>query len=133
MINFSLLLTAQSTVTVERLLKTALPAVIAALNESGYAVDDTPMSETVDERGWARQYRVEPGPATLLAATKKTDGGSVQFTLNGAKFGSAAGGLDRDPVLWMRLVVVGVQFRNSSAVVASVVDPDVPIVVANGS
>jgi|SRR5215204_4087551 len=124
MIKFLLQMTPQSSISLEGLLAQALPSVIATLSESGYAVDQEPTSEALDDFGSLRQYRLEPGAGTLCAATNKTDGGSVQFTLDGAKFGVAAEGVRGDPVVWMRLVVLGVQLRETYSVLSSVSDPD---------
>jgi len=73
--------------------------------------------------GSLRQYRLEPGAGTLCAATNKTDGGSVQFTLDGAKFG-APHGIRDDPVVRMRFVVLGVELKETFTVLSSVSDPD---------
>jgi hypothetical protein len=62
---------------------------------------------------------VRPG-----APTNKTDGGSVQFTLHGAKFGILGDVLDRDPLVWMRLVDLGVQLKETYNIPLSVSDPD---------
>jgi hypothetical protein len=78
----------------------------------------------VDRFGSLRRYRFEPGGGTLWAAINKTDGGSVLFTLGGAKFG-AADGVRCDPVV-RRLVALGVQLREMYAVLSSVSDPDSP-------
>ena len=125
MINFSLQLTAQSRITLDALLTWTLPAVIEVLNASGYAVGEA-TSEVTGERGSLRQYSVEPGPATFSVAADETDGGSVQFSLDGAKFGAVGTGLNHDAVLWMRLVTLGVKIGENYSVRPGVVDSNLP-------
>jgi hypothetical protein len=124
MINFSLLRTPQSKISLEGLWDAALPDVIAQLTECGYTVDEEDTAQVPAVHGLLRKYRVEPGPATLTAVTNDTDNGSIQFVLTGPRFGMRFGTEEADPVLWMRLVTLGVRFGESYLLVPSVVDPD---------
>jgi hypothetical protein len=126
MITLLLEMTPQADVSLHGLWAQALPAVINTLSQSGYSVDQEPTSETVDHIGSLRQYRLEPGAGRLWAATNNTDGGSIRFTLDGVKFGIPGDVLDRDPVVWMGLVVLGVQLQQMHSVLASVSDSDLP-------
>jgi hypothetical protein len=124
MINFSVLMTPQSKISLEGLWEATLPEVIAQLTEAGYSVDEDDTAQAPALHGLLRKYRVEPGPATLTAVTNDTDAGSIQFVLTGPKFGMRFGTEEADPVLWMRLVSLKVKFGESYLVVPSVVDPD---------
>jgi hypothetical protein len=110
MINFSVLRTRQSTISLEGLWEVALPEVIAQLSQSGYTVNEDDMAQEVAAHGFLHKYRLEPGPATLTAVTDNTGDGSIQFALTGPKFGMRFGTEEADPVLWMRLVALGVKF-----------------------
>lgn len=136
MINFTVIMTPQSTISLQGLWQAVLPEVIGQLRESGYTVDEIepgdPAHAVPLHRG-VHQYRVEPGPATLTALTNDADEGSVQFVLTGPRFGMRFGTEEADPVLWMRLVTLGVRFGETYAVVPSVVDPDFVIGGSGGS
>jgi hypothetical protein len=110
MINFSMPRTSQSTISLDDLWEAALPEVIEQLTECGYTADEeeSPQAATRQRRRH-RQYRLEPGPATLTAITNRTGEGSIQFALTGPKFGMRFGTEEADPVLWMRLVRLGVK------------------------
>jgi hypothetical protein len=125
MINFSVLMTPQSTISLDDLSEAALPEVIEQLTESGYTVEeeDSPRAD-VEQLRPHRKYRLEPGPATLTAVTDRTGDGSIRFVLTGPKFGMRFGSEEADPVLWMRLVSLGVKFGETYIVVPSVIDPD---------
>jgi hypothetical protein len=127
MINFSVLMTPQTTISLDQLRDAALPEVIEQLRECGYTVEeveDDPPQAGVKQLRPHQTYRLEPGPATLTAVTNPTDGGSIQFVLTGPKFGMRFGTEEADPVLWMKLVTLGVRLGETYMVVPSVVDPD---------
>jgi hypothetical protein len=86
MINFSVLMTPRSKVSLEGLWEATLPEVIAQLTEAGYSADEDDTAQAPALHGLLRKYRVEPGPATLTAVTNDTDAGSIQFVLTGPKF-----------------------------------------------
>ncbi len=123
MINFSLSLTSESAISLTSLWETALPAVIYELAQSGYAFNEDDITEAIGENGFGKQYPLEPGLATLTAARKTEDGGIVQFLLDGDKFGKA-GAAGKDPVLWMRLITLGVRLAATHNVVPIISDPD---------
>jgi hypothetical protein len=127
MITYSVLMTPQSTISLQGLFDVALPEVIEQVTDSGYTVEeitDDDAAQAVPLQGAARQYRVEPGPATLSAVTNKADEGSIQFVLTGPRFGMRFGTEQADPVLWMRLVTLGVRLGETYLVIPSVIDPD---------
>ncbi|AJK81020.1 hypothetical protein [Mycobacterium avium] len=65
------------------------------------------------------------GLATLVAGVDDGED-RVRFTLTGAAFGKRVEGQETDPpAVWMRLVVLGVKFREAYGVDARVTDPDV--------
>ena len=97
---------------------------IEQLADCGYTINEDDPAEDVGEHGILRKYRIEPGPATLTAATNQTGRGSIQFVLTGPQFGMRGGPQETDAVLWMRLVGLGVKFGEAYMVVPSVVDPD---------
>jgi hypothetical protein len=123
MINFSLLMVPESGISLESLWEQSLPALIEVLGESRYTVlpDDT--VEAVGVHRLRHTYRLEPGPATLAAGFTKTGGGKVEFVLDGDNFGMTLDPGQKDQLLWMRLVVLGVQFTERFAVVPTVCDP----------
>jgi hypothetical protein len=94
------------------------------LTECGYSVDEEDTAQAPAMHGRLCKYRVEPGPATLTAVSNDTDTGHIQFVLTGPRFGIRFGTEEADPVLWMRLVSLGVKFGENYIVVPSVVDPD---------
>lgn len=117
--------TSKSKISIDELWNTALPAVIGELVGCGYAVDGSSRSAVRDgERKFVAKYRVEPGPATLVAGVDDGED-RIQFTLTGAAFGKRVEGQGTDPVVWMRLVVLGVKFREAYRIDARVTDPDV--------
>lgn len=122
MINFSLLMVPESEISPESLWERALPAVIEVLGDCGYTVfpDDT---FAVGDHRVRHTYRLEPGPATLAAGFTKAGGGKVEFVLDGDNFGMALAPGQKDQLLWMRLVVLGVQCAERFAVVPTVCDP----------
>ena len=128
MITFSVLMTPKTTISLDDLWEAALPEVIEQLRDCGYTVEevneDDPPQAAVKELRPHQTYRLEPGPATLTAVTNPTDDGSIQFVLTGPKFGMRFGAEEADPVLWMRLVTLGVRLGETYIVVPSVVDPD---------
>ena len=127
MINFSVLMTPQTTISLDGLWEAALPEVIEQLRDSGYTVEevkeDDPPQAAVKQLRPHQTYRLEPGPATLTAVTDPAGDGTIQFLLTGPKFGMRFGTEEADPVLWMRLVTL-VKLGETYMVVASVVDPD---------
>jgi hypothetical protein len=125
MIAFSLAMLPESKIALASLWEQALPAVLAELADCGYTVDeDVVMAQAVDEQ-FVLTYRVEPGGATLTASTSDTDG-SLRFILDGDRFGMSSAARETDPVLWMRLVQVGIRLGESYTVLPSVSDPDFP-------
>jgi hypothetical protein len=126
MINFSLMMTPESTITLNALWDRALPAVIQQLNDCGYTVDQADTAEAVGLHGFLRHYHLKPGPATLTATADDSGAGSIQFILDGSTFGTRRRSQEADPVLWMRLVTLGVQCAGTYMVVPNVVDPDDP-------
>ena len=128
MINFSVLRTPQTTISLDGLREAALPEVIGELTDCGYSVEeveeDDPAQAAVEQLRPHKTYRLEPGPATLTAVANPTDDGSIQFVLTGPKFGMRFGTEEADPVLWMKLVTLGVRLGETYMVVPSVVDPD---------
>ena len=132
MIKFSVLRTSHSMTSLDHLWETALPDVIEQLTESGYTVAEQDSPQQADEQHRLhRKYRLEPGPATLTAITNDTGDGSIQFVFTGPRFGMRFGTEEADPVLWMRLVTLGVKLGETYIVVPSVVDPD--FVIGGGS
>jgi hypothetical protein len=123
MINFSLLNVSGSSISPKSLWDKALPAVIEVLTDCGYTVfaDDT--VEIIGDHKYRRQYRLGPDPATLTASFSRADGGKVEFVLAGDRFGMALVPGQNDPLLWMRLVVLGVRLAETFSVVPSVCDP----------
>ena len=122
MINFSLMMTPESTVSVDGLCSAALPGVLSVLAERGYAVSEGSPS------GWplpggVREFSVGPGLLRVSA-----DGGGVEFALQGPDFGIVGidAGAGHDAVLWMRLLTLGLQLQQAHAVVAAVSDPEFP-------
>src|ERR1700704_3436261 len=101
MINFSVLMTRRSTISLEDLWDAALPEVIDQLTESGYTVEeeDSPQAAAKPLRQH-RRYRLGTGPATLTAVTHPAGGGGIQFVLTGPRFGMRFGTEEADPVLW---------------------------------
>jgi hypothetical protein len=126
MIDFSLLLTQDSTISVEYLRQTALPAVVGELDECGYAVDQDDTAAAADEHGLVHQYRIAPRPASMRVTSSDIGQGGMQFRLTGDKFGRATGAGEKDPVLWMRLVVLGFRLSQAYTLVSDVSDPDFP-------
>jgi len=128
MINFSVLRTPQTTISLDDLREAALPEVIGELTDCGYSVEeveeDDPAQAAVEQLRPHKTYRLKPGPATLTAVANRTDDGSIQFVLTGPKFGMRFGTEEADPVLWMKLVTLGVRLGETYMVVPSVVDPD---------
>ncbi|MCB0938555.1 MAG: hypothetical protein KDB55_21485 [Mycobacterium sp.] len=121
-------MTLKTTISLDDLWKAALPEVIEQLRESGYTVedvedDDSPQAAIKQLRPH-QTYRLEPGPAALTAVASPADAGSIQFVLTGPRFGLHFGTEQADPVLWMRLVTLGVRLRETYMVVPSVIDPD---------
>ena len=104
-----------------------MPRVIRELSDCGYTVQTEAMAEAFHEHALTRRYQLEPGPATLTATTSSVEGASIQFVLDGNKFGMAGGARETDPVLWMRLVGIGVLFSEGYNVLPSVSDPNVTI------
>jgi hypothetical protein len=123
MINFSLSVTPESTVSFGSLWEKAVPAVIDELAHRGYAVHRDDMAKAMREYGFRQQYGLEPGPATLTASRTSAQGGSVRFVLDGEKFGMA-GLPGKDPVVWMRLLTLGLRLAGTYNVVPFTVDPD---------
>jgi hypothetical protein len=123
MINFSLLVVPESAISPKGLWEKSLPAVIEVLGDRGYSAfaDDT--VEAIGDHRFLCTYQLDPGPATLTAGFTKTGGGKVEFVLDGDKFGMSLVAGEKDQVLWMRLVSLGVQFAEMFAVVPNVVDP----------
>ena len=126
MINFSLLMTSRSMISLDALWDTSLPAVVSQLSDRGYSVEQDHMLEAAGRRGLVKKFPVRPGPATLTAARNDTGDGSIEFVLDGASFGRSTGAARRDAVLWMQLVGLGVQFSEAYAVESLVSDPDFP-------
>jgi hypothetical protein len=124
MIYFSLAMLPESKIALASLWKQALPAVLAELADCGYTVDEGVMVQAVDEQ-FVLTYRVEPGGATLTVSTSDTDG-SLLFILDGDRFGMGSAARETDPVLWMRLVQLGIRLGESYTVLPSVSDPDFP-------
>jgi hypothetical protein len=128
LINFTVLMTPQTTISLDALWQAALPEVIAEIKGSGYTVEEVedgdPAQPAVTPLRSHQTYRLEPGPATLTAVLNPTDDGSIQFALTGPRFGMRFGTDQADPVLWMRLVTLGVRLGETYMVVPSVVDPD---------
>jgi hypothetical protein len=128
MINFSVLMTPKTTISLDALWEAAKPEVIEQLKDSGYTDEETkeedPPQAAVKQLRRHQTYRLEPGPATLTAITNPTDDGCIQFVLTGPKFSMRFGTEEADPVLWMRLVTLGVRLGETYMVVPSVVDPD---------
>ena len=121
MINFSLLTTAQSTIALDDLWQQALPAVIERLGECGYAVHQDAAAEAAAAQMVPHEYRLTPG-GTMTAAPDKVTG-SINFSLDGPRFGIVSAGHDTDPVLWMQLVSLGVGFGETYTVLPRVSDP----------
>ncbi|MCC9181561.1 hypothetical protein [Mycolicibacterium mageritense] len=93
----------------------------------GYTVDGTAAAPH-GERKCAAQYRIKPGPTALVADAVDENGASrIQFMLTGEAFGKRVVGRDTDPVIWMRLVVLGLKYREAYGVDARVTDPDLEI------
>lgn len=103
MINLSLLLVPESTVSIEALWERVLRSVVNVLHRSGYVVDPDIACEAIDEHGFTQQYQIVPGPATLTGARDDRGSGSVEIVLCGQKFGLADALADKDAVLWDRL------------------------------
>lgn len=123
MINISWFVTPESTILLGSLWEKAVPAVIDELAHCGYTVDHDDIAKANMEHGFRQQSRLEPGPATLTAARKTAQDGSVQFVLDGEKFGMA-GSPGKDPVVWMRLLTLGLRLAGSYSVVPLTADPD---------
>lgn len=123
-INFSLLLVPESTISLDGLWTTALLAVTDQLRDCGYTIEQADAAEAAGEHGLLQKYRLKPDLATLTAATNAT-GSSIQFLLGGDKFGRKTAADDhKDPVVWMRLVTLGVHYNEAYTVVPNVSDPD---------
>jgi hypothetical protein len=123
MINMSLSVAPESTISLGSLWEKAVPAVIDELAHCGYTVNHEDMAKANMEHGFRQQYRLEPGPATLTAARRTADAGSVEFVLDGEKFGMA-GSPGKDPVVWMRLLTLGIRLAGTYNVVPVTADPD---------
>jgi len=83
--------------------------------------------------GWPRRqrqrgagYRLEPGPATLTTLTREGVLGSIEFRLDGNRFGVAGRRAENDPVIWMRLWTLGYRLSEAYQLVPVVSDPDIP-------
>jgi hypothetical protein len=128
MINFSVLMTPESKISLDDLWEAALPEVIEQVTASGYTVEEIKEEDSppgaVEQLQPRRGYRLEPGPAGLIAVMNRTGEGSLQFVFTGPRFGMRFGTEEADPVLWMRLVTLGVRFGERHLVIPSVVDPD---------
>lgn len=122
MINFSLVILPGSTITLADLWEQTLAAVVTELVFCGYTVDEVSNAKAGGERT-VRTYRVDPGGATMRAFINTTDG-SVRFVLDGDGFAMSSPARETDPVLWMRLVQLGIELGESYAVRPSVSDPD---------
>src|SRR5205807_9575597 len=122
-INFSLVPTPESTISIDQLWEAALPKVLAGLSECGYVGHEVDV-QAVNSRGLTKRYRIQPGPGTL-SATKDGVNGSIQFVLNGDKFGLGRVGHPKNPLAWMRLVQIGFEFGALHKVLPKVCDPDV--------
>jgi hypothetical protein len=123
MINFSLVATPASTISIDQLWTAAVPKVLTVLAECGYVGHEVGVHAAYDH-GLTKRYRIEHGPGMLTA---KNDGvnGSIQFILAGDKFGMARAGQASDPLVWMRLVQLGFEFGELHKVLPRVFDPDV--------
>jgi hypothetical protein len=123
MIHFSLGMTPESTIALNDLRQKALPAVINELANCGYTVNHADMAtEPLDHINV--NYRLEPGPATLTMVTKGDVLGGIEFHLDGKKFGMAGRLPDNDPLIWMRLVQLGLLLGQTYKLAPEVSDPD---------
>jgi hypothetical protein len=93
------------------------------LGGCGYTVFGDDTVEAVGQHRFIHTYRLEPGPATLTVGFTKFGGGKVEFVLDGDNFGLALAPGQKDQLLWMRLVVLGVQFAETFGVISNVCDP----------
>ncbi|OBC06242.1 hypothetical protein A5784_10115 [Mycobacterium sp. 852013-50091_SCH5140682] len=116
------MLTPQSTISVDVLFAEACAGVIAELRECGYTIEGDSAADSSLPVAEPLRYRADPGGAMLTALTT-LDGPSVQFTLEGDRFGMAGPTGTNDPLLWMRLVQLGFQLAQSYSVVPAVCDP----------
>jgi hypothetical protein len=123
MIHFTLGMTPESTITVDALRQQALAAVIDELIDRGYTVNHDDRAGQVIPLGTS--YRLEPGPATLTLRTTGGVPGSIEFLLEGDKFGMAGRRTENDPVVWMRLWTLGHRLGNAYKVVPHVSAPDI--------
>lgn len=119
MIVFSLTPTAHTSLSHEELGQEALQSVITALQDQGFNVGDEGCISSRDASGSFTEYPVEPGPAMLRYELNADDANAVRLILKGEKFGRTG-----DPVLWMRVVTLGVRLHATYAVTPSVHDPD---------
>jgi hypothetical protein len=123
MINFSLLIVPESAISPKSLWEKSLPTLIELLGDYGYTIVSDDTVEAVGIHRLRHTYRLEPGPATLTAGFTTTGDGKVEFVLDGDNFGMALAPGQKDQLLWMRLVVLGVQFAETFAVISNVCDP----------
>lgn len=124
MIVFSLRTAAGSTIEFGALYRASARAIFAALADCDYLVDAGPAPEPSPALGLREEHPIEPGPAQLTVSADAF-AGRVQFVLEGARFGFDFGATRNDPVIWMRLVTLAVQYAEAYRVVANVSDPHV--------
>jgi hypothetical protein len=97
---------------------------VAELHRGGYVVDPDINSESLDEYGFIQQFRVVPGPATLIAARDDRGMGSVGILLIGHKFGLPAERVGKDQSIWDRLETVRSTLEETYFVAAEIFDPE---------
>ena len=124
MIVFSLRTAARSTIEFGALYRVSAGAVFAALADCDYLVDAGPTPEPGRALGLHEEYRIEAGPA-LLTVSADAFAGHVRFVLDGPRFGFDFGATRNDPVTWMRLVTLAVQYADAYRILADVADPHV--------
>lgn len=125
MICITLRVTSTSRISVQELWSAALPAVLSELVACGYAVAGSCSADVGGGRTFAAKFRVEPGPATLVADVGDGEDRRIQFTLTGAALGKRGQGQKTDRQVWTRLVVLGTKLHEAYSVDARVTDPDV--------
>lgn len=124
MIALSMQLVTQSAMSLDVLWHEALSEVVAQLHRGGYVVDPDINSESLDEYGFIQQFRVVPGPATLIAARDDRGMGSVGILLIGHKFGLPAERVGKDQSIWDRLETVRSTLEETYFVAAEIFDPE---------